>query len=177
MKIYINRLEEGLNELTHDYEAESLDLISLVDREVRFNDPVHVQVNINKVHSQYFFQIFVETSAIFVCDRCLEDFEMSIRDNFRVVYSTEKSYLDEQNDDLGIRYLHSESDVVDLSEDVRESVLLAIPMKVLCSGDCKGICPECGANLNKGSCIHQQQRMDPKWEALKGLSDKHKKNN
>ena len=176
MKIYIYRLEEGLNELIQDYDAESLDLVTDQDREVKFMSPVHIRVSINRVSSQYFFHVFVEATAIFICDRCLEEFSMALKDDFQLVYTTERSYPLDGDEELGIRYLNSECDVIDITEDIREATLLAIPMKVLCSEECKGICPECGINLNNESCDHRVERIDPRWDALKGKTDRNKIN-
>ena len=53
-------------------------------------------------------------------------------------------------DDIGIGY-YSE-DHLDLSDDSRESLLLELPAKILCSENCRGLCPRCGANLNEGKC-------------------------
>jgi len=176
MKIYINKLEEGLNELTHVHNAESLDLLTLEDREDCFIHPINIRVSINKVSSQFFFNVSVDTKARFICDRCLDEFTMELKDNFRLVYTLEKDYVEDE-DNTGIKSLGSESDVIDISGDIREALLISIPMKTLCSEDCKGICSVCGVNRNKEECNHKDERIDPRWEALKSLveSDKNKK--
>jgi uncharacterized protein len=59
-----------------------------------------------------------------------------------------------------------------LEDALREQVLLALPLKVICREDCKGLCPHCGANLNDGQCSCADPPEDPRWTALKDLRSK-----
>ena len=59
-----------------------------------------------------------------------------------------------------------------LEDALREQVLLALPLKVICREDCKGLCPHCGANLNDGQCSCADDVDDPRWTALKDLRSK-----
>jgi uncharacterized protein len=58
---------------------------------------------------------------------------------------------------------------IDVDEIVKEQILLAVPTRMLCREDCKGICPECGADRNKGDCNCTTNDTDPRWAALKNL--------
>lgn len=60
-----------------------------------------------------------------------------------------------------------DSDVVDITEPLRESLLLAEPIQALCKEDCKGLCPICGADLNNGDCGCDRFSVDPRLAALK----------
>ena len=59
-----------------------------------------------------------------------------------------------------------EQHILDLSEAIRQNVILAIPMKQLCHEDCAGLCPKCGHNLNEGACDCPSQEIDPRWAKL-----------
>src|ERR1700683_5209006 len=59
-----------------------------------------------------------------------------------------------------------------LEDAVREQVLLAVPLKVICREDCKGLCPHCGTNLNLEQCSCSEPIEDPRWTALKDLRSK-----
>jgi len=59
--------------------------------------------------------------------------------------------------------------VADLTDMVRQELLLALPMKPLCSEECKGLCPRCGVNLNIETCDCRVKGMDSRWEGLKDL--------
>jgi uncharacterized protein len=58
---------------------------------------------------------------------------------------------------------------VDLEPLVRESVLLELPLAPLCADDCRGLCPQCGADLNEGECDCPAVETDPRWAALDEL--------
>jgi uncharacterized protein len=66
--------------------------------------------------------------------------------------------------------------MLDIIELLREQFQLALPMKPLCTEDCRGLCPECGANLNHASCGCVPKWEDPRLAALKGLVDRDKEN-
>jgi uncharacterized protein len=55
---------------------------------------------------------------------------------------------------------------------LQEQVLLALPLKIVCRDDCKGLCPQCGKNLNEGPCACVVQVEDPRWAALKEIRNK-----
>jgi uncharacterized protein len=59
-----------------------------------------------------------------------------------------------------------------LEDAVREQVLLALPLKMICREDCKGLCPQCGKNLNEGDCSCTAPVQDLRWAALKEIRDK-----
>ena len=69
--------------------------------------------------------------------------------------------------DIGVSYY--KDDQIDLGEMMREQFYLALPMKPLCNDDCKGLCPICGTNLNRGTCDCNRQWEDPRLAALKTL--------
>ncbi|MFQ5921415.1 MAG: DUF177 domain-containing protein [Anaerolineales bacterium] len=62
-----------------------------------------------------------------------------------------------------------ETGILDLRPLVREHILLDMPMHALCRSDCKGLCPECGGNLNETGCEHPETELDPRFAALKSL--------
>jgi uncharacterized protein len=62
-----------------------------------------------------------------------------------------------------------ESSVLDLAPILEEEITLNLPLQVICSESCKGLCPKCGADLNKETCTCSDERIDPRLEALKNL--------
>jgi uncharacterized protein len=71
-----------------------------------------------------------------------------------------------------ITYISSEADVIDISNDVRDFSILAVPMKKLCSDNCKGLCSKCGQNLNEGDCQCSKDETDIRWLPLMELKNK-----
>lgn len=112
--------------------------------------------------------VTIDALAVFsmdvVCDRCADeitlDFEVEVR------HGLVHTLNDEDNDD----YILLEDMQLDLKQLTLEDIYLALPGKLLCKDDCKGLCPQCGANLNEGSC-NCKKPIDPRWEALLGLQD------
>jgi uncharacterized protein len=79
--------------------------------------------------------------------------------------STVEAQLDAEDMDVSV----FEGETLDLAEVVREQILLFLPEQVFCSGDCRGLCPKCGIDLNLKSCDCPQLEIDPRWAGLKDL--------
>lgn len=102
-----------------------------------------------------------------VCDRCAAPFVRTIDEPVEAVLVTELT--DEQDADEWTFLLQGDS--VDLDEIVTTAFVLRFDSKQLCREDCKGLCPQCGANLNDGSC-NCKKEVDPRLAALGQLLDK-----
>jgi DUF177 domain-containing protein len=114
------------------------------------------------------------------CDRCLKPSCVPIDQTFDLLYIPPlrpRGPDDEKElggDDLSIAFY--QDGIIDLDDVVREQVELELPMSRLCSEDCLGLCPECGANLNEWKCSCSPQETDPRWAALRALkSEEHSK--
>ena len=97
------------------------------------------------------------------CARCLEEVTLDIAAEMKVEFASQP---DPDNPD---QYLF-EGTTVDLTEAVKDALLLEIPIRFLCSEDCKGFCTKCGTNLNTGSCSCQEgdDEMNP-FAALRSI--------
>ena len=106
------------------------------------------------------------------CDRCLEPVALPIRSPFDLVYlpTTEAERGgDDEIDDAAIEVGYYEGNGLRLNDVLREVVLLALPMQLVCSENCKGICPICGQNRNQRQCACQLATADDRWSKLKDL--------
>ena len=108
------------------------------------------------------------------CARCLEPVDRTVDRRFDLLYRPQG--IDGGQEELSVTATEAEIGYYTgeglLLEDVlREQVLLAVPMKTVCREDCKGLCPQCGKNLNQGGCSCSRPA-DPRWHALHGLKDK-----
>lgn len=101
----------------------------------------------------------------FLCDRCAESFEREIE--FSIDERLKKDGDGESDDD--IEYIPFSGTAFDLSEILYTDLYINIPSKVLCSEDCKGLCPTCGKNLNSGDCDCNNDRTDPRFDILDKL--------
>lgn len=98
-----------------------------------------------------------------VCARCLKEFMNTIETQFTACITDNEV---EDSEEINI-ILHDNS--IDIDKAIKQVIYLSIPMKSLCSEDCKGICPKCGANLNIEECDCENNSIDPRLEELKKL--------
>lgn len=91
----------------------------------------------------------VDTTLATRCSRCLEDVNLPLSAEVDAVFART---VDPDDPDLYV----FEASSVDLTDAVRDALIMEIPMMVLCKEDCKGLCPTCGANRNKVSCTCQK---------------------
>lgn len=106
------------------------------------------------------------------CRRCLEPLERTFDGDLTMVFIDEEDFEEDGDEDGATRIIHASDRELDLSRAVREEVFLAIEPYVVCSPECKGLCPGCGTNLNDGSCTCERNELDPRWEALRKLKEK-----
>jgi uncharacterized protein len=106
------------------------------------------------------------------CDRCLEPVSLPIRSPFDLVYipaSVAAEGGEEEIDQAAVEVGFYEGSGLQLNDVLREVVLLALPMQLVCSESCKGICPVCGQNRNQRDCGCQSAVVDNRWTKLKEL--------
>jgi len=98
------------------------------------------------------------------CVRCLESFvvpvTLELEETFRLSGASPTS---------DAPYAVSGDGWIDLAPVLRELIWVSIPLKPVCNPDCRGLCPQCGANLNIESCTCQETQIDPRWALLKDL--------
>ncbi len=104
------------------------------------------------------------------CDRCLEQVQIPVELDFDLPYrKTEEIGREEEievsEDDLQVGFFSGEG--VNLSDVVREQVILSVPMKVICRPECLGLCPVCGANRNIEHCSCSLEHEDSPFAILK----------
>lgn len=104
------------------------------------------------------------------CDRCLEPVVVEVGCEFDqefVPYETGQQH--DQVPAGGRDRSVISGDEIDLTEGLRQSVILSLPSKLLCRGNCRGLCPRCGRDLNKGDCDCGGEEIDPRFETLRPL--------
>ncbi|MEA3339352.1 MAG: DUF177 domain-containing protein [Chloroflexota bacterium] len=121
-------------------------------------------VQVIRVQDGLLVQGALESQLRLECVRCLAPFVLPItlqlEEIFRLAGISPKPEM---------LYAVSDSGWLDLTPLLREQGWLNIPMKPLCSADCKGLCSQCGANLNLESCACEKAKIDPRLAALKEL--------
>jgi len=110
-----------------------------------------------------------------LCARCLEPVVQDVTRKFDLLYRPLGT--DAGNEELSVTVAEAEvgyyqGDGLLLEDAIREQVLLAVPLKVVCREDCKGLCPTCGKNRNTEPCSCAPPLGDPRWSALKDIREK-----
>ena len=137
--------------------------------------PVDLRFRVHKDKNRYRLVGRVSTILEQTCSRCLEPFRQDIDAPFDVRYlpQSENTGRDErevEEDDLSDAFYRD--DQIDLRQLMEEQFYLALPMKPLCHEDCKGLCPNCGTNLNERTCKCQVRWEDPRLAGLKALMNR-----
>lgn len=102
------------------------------------------------------------------CRRCLKPVEIEVEDHVDLLFET---MSEEEVDDFSgeVYPLPDRTDQLELGDAIREHLVLHIPDHVVCSEDCRGLCPHCGTDLNLDSCDCEPEEEPGPWEALKKL--------
>jgi uncharacterized protein len=139
------------------------------DSELTFLTPINYDLRIRKIGEDYRVTGEVRGSLSLSCARCLEGFTYTVNANVDIElmhrpmdFALEAELRDEEMD-----VCYFEGDEVDLDPYVYEEVILSIPIQVLCSDACKGMCPQCGNNLNRERCWCERPAASILGEELK----------
>jgi uncharacterized protein len=103
------------------------------------------------------------------CARCLEPVTSSASVFFRELYEFGEDPSVRESDEGDRRFL--DRDLLDLEPALRDAIVLVLPLAPLCSGDCEGLCPECGVRLVEAGPSHDHgDAVDPRWARLRELN-------
>lgn len=151
MIINISHLIKGNNDKI-DIKTQMHHLLpELKDDPIEVEGILYIEDNALKVDLQVRVQVHL------VCSRCIEEFicplNLHLQESYNLV------------EDQGIL----QNETIDLTELLRENILLNLPIKPLCTENCNGLCAECGTNLNVLPCQCKEEAVDPRLSVLKNL--------
>ena len=126
------------------------------------SEPVLAEGNVRNTAGVLVMQGSIATTIHGICDRCASEFHRKVEFPIDVVLVTKLE--SEENEDEWVFPL--EGDSADLDDIVRTVFVLNLDSKLLCKEDCKGLCPQCGKNLNDGPC-NCRKELDPRFAALR----------
>jgi uncharacterized protein len=170
MLLNVGRIRTALERYEKVYEPEAFGDSGGDD--FRVAAPVRLAFDIVKDQRHFRLAGGVKTTLELPCSRCLETFLSPVDSQFDLRYQpdapeTAEGEREIREDDLTTAYY--ENDEIDLGQLMREQFYLALPMKPLCRDDCRGLCPLCGMNLNRGTCECKREWEDPRLAVLKKL--------
>ncbi len=172
MRLDLSHIRQAETAFLRQYEPSAF---SEEDEEYRVAAPVSLEFTIHKDQDRFRLVGRVATTLELACSRCLEPFTLPVNATFDLRYLPAGAAADDETseeseteaDDVSTTFYRDEE--IDLAELLREQFYLALPMKPLCAESCKGLCPQCGVNLNVETCACKPQWEDPRLAGLKAL--------
>lgn len=134
-----------------------------MESDVKLKQPVTVVGTVTNTGDGFLIQGEVAYTYETNCSRCLEPVSSSGKVEITEQFAT---YTPSEADESVYYY---QGDLIDLSDCIREQVFLSLPMKFTCKTDCRGLCPQCGQNLNKKDCDCRNDVFNPQFTKLKFL--------
>jgi uncharacterized protein len=180
MLLHLNKLHGQREHVERIVQASAL---GPADPEYGVVAPVELTMDVSKVGVGVFEATGrVKTQLELACGRCLEPYDLPVDVTFELRYVPQPEREDEaggdereiEEDDLTTAYYRD--GLLDIGDLLREQFQLALPMKPLCSAACRGLCAQCGANLNRTECACGPAWEDPRLVPLKSLLTRPKEN-
>jgi len=149
--------------LEFDFVKQDVDL-GLDREEVKSIGPLRVKGQLENLGDRIFQATGnIEVTAKALCSRCLAVTQFNLNINFSLKFSDVIS--ETESEDI----IQFHGDEIDLYPKILEEIVLNWPSQILCKSDCKGLCPNCGANLNITTCRCKIDDIDPRLAVLKQL--------
>ncbi|RLB32075.1 MAG: hypothetical protein DRG87_00605 [Deltaproteobacteria bacterium] len=124
------------------------------DRIVGLERPLSTSLRMYPAGKKMVVEGYISTRLLLRCDRCLEQYGWDLSAEFRISLSLSpfqgEGEVELQEDDLNLDF--TDGNLLDPDQVIREQLILRVPMKTLCTPECKGLCRVCGCNLNISTC-------------------------
>jgi uncharacterized protein len=169
MFIDLNSVSTGSADLSFTLPAES---IQLETESIELTSPAELSMHVEKASDRTRLSGVINVEIAADCTRCLAAVKLNEPIEFEADFVPPEHFSDAAEHEVAGEDLNLdivEDDRIDLNRLVQEQILLALPEKVLCRPDCKGLCPKCGADRNLIDCKCDDNEIDPRWEALRSL--------
>ena len=146
--------------------------LALDEQELRLIGPAEIRGRFRRKGEEVELSGHLSAAVEAICARCLKPVELPVEADFSERFVPAVSWRSEEQhelseEDLNLAVFNGEA--IELDDLVREEILLAMPSQVLCRGDCKGLCPNCGLDRNVNACDCDVRQIDSRWGALKDL--------
>jgi uncharacterized protein len=179
MRVHVDQIKDKGLLLEFEEKPELFPVLAdmIMKNECEFLTPIKARLRAIRIGDIVEVEGTVETSVRLSCGRCLKKFETILESSFTLTYTSalpdiadgsEEPEIELSARDIGLIYFPGEE--IDFQEAIQEQVVLAFPLRPLCRETCKGLCPKCGADLNKGDCGCNQTSLNSKFAVLKNLA-------
>ncbi len=143
------------------------------DWDEELTSPVSVDLSVSATPTgQVLARGNVQATIAQTCRRCLDPVEVRLDEELTLLWvPPDRRGGGDAAEDDGVRKLDPVGNELDLGPAIREELVLAAPAYVTCREDCRGLCPVCGINLNEETCDCDPVEPDPRWDALRDLTE------
>lgn len=130
---------------------------------LNLTDPVQFSGTVtNNSEGLFLVEGHYQTKIGLICSRCLSFFELPVEGDIYSLCGADKG--DDYEGNVDTREFRGDN--IDISELVLGEIFFSLPMQLICSEECRGLCSVCGVDLNKKACTCAQESIDPRWEKL-----------
>ncbi|MBF0477857.1 MAG: DUF177 domain-containing protein [Candidatus Omnitrophica bacterium] len=131
MKVIVRDLGTEENVMTGEIKPE---IVGNEDA-IRFTKPIKVAAKVQRVDNTLVVKVKVDSGFASICSRCAEDVVSDLQSEFWLDFD-----------------IPAGVETIELDDDIRQEILVGLPVKILCMENCQGLCPRCGKNLNQVQC-------------------------
>ncbi|MBS4539756.1 DUF177 domain-containing protein [Clostridium sp. D2Q-11] len=167
MKIDLSNLINGSDFQIDLDDTIEINEIKTEENDIKLTKPTVIKGGIYNTDDGIYLQAKVYFEFQSNCARCLKD--TSVKEQSTLDYKIK--FEDDEEEASEEELIVVSGYTLDLTEPIISSILLSLPMKTICDENCKGICPNCGRDLNEGQCNCEDKNIDPRLAKLKELMD------
>lgn len=160
MKINVEDIKENLGEFKELSFKEQIEDLKFQGRDIKVVKPAQMEFQVFNTDDSFLVTGSIELELNVACSRCLERFNLPVSID-----------LEEEVDKEEVELIDNQA-MIDITKEIDDSIMLAIPMQPVCDEDCAGLCPSCGQNLNEADCDCFMHTVDPRLAKLEKLLDK-----
>jgi uncharacterized protein len=164
VKLNFATIKEGHSFFEEDVDAVDIDLGEFDE----FAHAIHIIHDLEKVGNDVYIKTTLSTTVNLICDVCLDSYKMNLCESIEIILTKDNELVERGEEDV---YLVTDTTTeIDITDSLRQTLILAIPFKKACRENCKGLCSKCGANLNHEQCTCINEKTDSRWDALKKIT-------
>ncbi len=150
----------------------NLDTIDYYGDEIKVPSPVSVTGKLYVIDERLYITCNIKADLQVGCSRCLKSFTYELDEKVNAELVREESVI--ENDNLEDDLIFYQNDEIELVEMIKESIFINVPLKTICKDNCKGLCVQCGKDLNVEDCQcvieeEEEEILDPRLAKLKEL--------
>jgi len=178
MRIHLEELTEKIQLFTFLEEPEKFSSLVEINAsgDCEFLHPLDIRLGVRRIGRMVAVEGRFSTQVRMSCNRCLKTFVSALKSHFHLTYTPDMPPQTASAGDDGVELRAEEmglilfkGEEIDMRDAVQSEIVMAIPIKPLCANDCKGLCPQCGSDLNEVDCGCQSNSVDPRLAVLKRL--------